>query len=234
MTDTFKDYGVVMDELGAKWKDLSAAEQNYIAFQMAGTRNMNRFITLMNGYGEATRLTSQALNESGTAMEKYAVWMETVEAAQNNLQNSLESLYALLLDGSVVKGFYNGMAGLVDYFTRATEASNKLNIVLPGVAAGIALVSHAFKELAKAGGISGLLTAHPLGAIAVGFGALVTVLTVVAEASSKAKQRMDEFVSELETGNDSVTQMARTLAKFENVSDGTEAEVDALKGVIQQ
>ena len=106
----FRDYGDVMDELGAKWKNLSAAEQNYIAFQMAGTRNMNRFITLMNNYGAATMLTNNALNSSGTAMEKYNVWMETVEAAQNNLQNSLEDLYAQLLDGSAVKGFYNGLA----------------------------------------------------------------------------------------------------------------------------
>ena len=62
-------------------------------------------------------------------MEKYNVWMESVEAAQNNLQNSLEGLYSTLMNGDTLKGFYNGMAGFVDLFTAGTEAMGGMTLV---------------------------------------------------------------------------------------------------------
>lgn len=246
--ENFRDYGDVMDELGAKWKNLSAAEQNYIAFQMAGTRNMNRFITLMNNYGEATVLTNNALNSSGTAMEKYNVWMETVEAAQNNLQNSLEDLYAQLLDGSAVKGFYNGMATLVDWFNAGTEAAGQMNIALPGVAAGIALIAVAVGNVKKAAdgasmlsGLKNLAMAHQLPAIAIGFTALVAVVTAAttafkyfAEADERAAKATKELAGELTTNRDSLKQLANDIGKLEGKADPTTEEVDALKNAIVQ
>lgn len=244
-SEGFRDYGVVMDELGAKWKDLTAAEQNYIAFQMAGTRNMNRFITLMNGYEEATRLTGEALNSSGVAMEKYSVWMETVEAAQNNLQNSLEDLYALLLDGSVVRGFYTTMASLVDVFNEGTEAAGGLNIILPAAAAGIALVTVGVKALgaaiSDAGGKLALIQAHPVIAIATAFGALVTVATLAgkaidyfAKADERAAEATKTLAGELTTERASMKKLAGDIGSLENVSEPTAENVDTLKNAITQ
>lgn len=64
-------------------------------------------------------------------MEKYNIWMQSVEAAENNLTNSLESLYATLMNGDVIKGFYNNMAGFVDLFTEGTQAMGGMNLILP-------------------------------------------------------------------------------------------------------
>lgn len=208
----FRDYGVVMDELGAKWKDLSAAEQNYIAFQMAGTRNMNRFITLMSNYGQATELTTTALNSSGTAMGKYNIWMETVEAAQNNLQNSLEDLYALLLDGSAVKGFYNGLASIVDWFNAGTEAAGGMNILLPLVAGGIALVgvgvSALNAKLIETNGLLNLMKAHPVIAIISVVTAMIPVLTGVLgsliKTEDEAAKSTQKLSGELKSNRESI------------------------------
>lgn len=236
----FRDYGSVMDELGGKWKNLSAAQQNYIAFQMAGTRNMNRFITLMNNYGEATELTNTALSSSGTAMEKYAIWMETVEAAQNNLQSSLEDLYALLLDGSVVRGFYNGLAGMVDWFNAGTEAAGQLNILLPGIAAGIALVSVAINAMTKTtGGVKGWLTSHPVITIAAAFAALVPLATAAAHAVERfanADKYAAEAASQLADGLSSQRSETKKLAdgigRIEGVTNPTTEELNGLKDAI--
>lgn len=241
----FRDYGSVMDELGTKWKDLTSAEQNYIAFQMAGTRNMNRFITLMNGYEEATRLTGEALNSNGVAMEKYGVWMETVEAAQNNLENSLEDLYALLMDGSVVRGFYNGMASIVDVVNEGTEATGGLNIALPGIAAGIALITVAAKALtatmSKTGGMFALMQAHPIVSIATAFGALVTVATLAgkaveyfAEADRRAAEATKALSDELAAERASIKKLADDIGSLEGVANPTTENVDALKNAITQ
>lgn len=116
-------------------------------------------------------------------MAKYGVWMETVEAAQNNLQNSLEDLYALLLDGSAVKGFYNGLASIVDWFNAGTEAAGGMNILLPLVAGGIALVgvgvSALNAKLIETNGLLNLMKAHPVIAIISVVTAMIPVLTDV-------------------------------------------------------
>lgn len=243
----FRDYGSVMDELGAKWKDLTSAEQNYIAFQMAGTRNMNRFITLMNGYEEATRLTGEALGSSGVAMEKYGIWMETVEAAQNNLKNSLEDLYALLLEGNIIKGFYNGLATMVDWFNSGTEAAGEMNIILPGIAAGIALIAVAVKGLNSLSGITvfdklkNLAMVHQIPTIGVGFAALVTVATLAAKAIdyfAKADERAAEATKtlseELDAERASAKKLADGIGALEGVTNPTTEDVDALKNAINQ
>lgn len=58
--DGFKDYDAVLSELGPKWKTLSKELQNYIAYQMSGSRNLNRFVTLMNNWEQVVSLTNSA------------------------------------------------------------------------------------------------------------------------------------------------------------------------------
>lgn len=241
--EEFRNYGDVMDELGAKWKNLSAAQQNYIAFQMAGTRNMNRFITLMNNYGEATVLTNNALNSSGTAMEKYNVWMETVEAAQNNLQNSLEDLYAQLLDGSAVKMFYNGLAGLVDWFNQTTEASHGLNIALPLIAVGIGVVVAAFKTLnsvlKQTNGLLTLMSRSPIISVVSVIAGLVAAATAVAgafkyvsESEQRAIEAANTAVDELEESRNRVKNISDVFDTLEGSTGESAEEVDRLKNAI--
>ena len=66
---------------------------------MAGTRQQNSFLALMNdmargieGGSRAYELYAGALEAAGTASQKYAVWQESVTAAQNRLTTALQSL----------------------------------------------------------------------------------------------------------------------------------------------
>lgn len=128
-TRTFMDFGAVLDQLAAKWDTLGQSEKNYIATQLAGTRQYNRVLTLMDNYGIAMELLEGSYTATGTTAQKYAVWTESVAASQNDLANSLEELYALL-DGEVLKDFYTAGAGLIDVFVAGLEATDAMPIKL--------------------------------------------------------------------------------------------------------
>lgn len=136
-TGTFRDFGEVLDELAGKWDSLSERERNYIATQLAGTRQYNRVLTLMQNYDMAMELLESSYTDTGTVAQKYAVWTESVAAAQNNLKNSLEQLYSVL-SGEVLKGFYNLMAGLVDLLANGLDAIGAWPIALTATIAGLA------------------------------------------------------------------------------------------------
>lgn len=109
----------ILLDIAAKWETLDDKSRAYLATTIAGTRQKNVFLTLMedmskitSSTGEASRameLYEGALSAVGSAGEKFSVWQESITASQDNLKNSLEGLYSLL-DAEWIKGFYDGLA----------------------------------------------------------------------------------------------------------------------------
>ena len=128
----FMSFGDILDTLYTKWGSLDVATQRYIATQFAGTRNLNRFTALMEGYGQTLDLVSGAIENAGVADEKHAIYMESAQAASANLKASLEDLYSIL-QADVIKGWTNNLAGFVAMLGRGSDAMNGWNIMLPGM-----------------------------------------------------------------------------------------------------
>lgn len=112
-TGQWRDLPDILNDIAAQWQDLTDKEKAYIATTMGGTRQRNYLLTLLDDLSKASEdgsraweLYEGALNAAGTAMEKYAVWEESVEAAQGRFNAQLEELYALL-DGATLKAFYD-------------------------------------------------------------------------------------------------------------------------------
>lgn len=110
-------------DIAVQWNDLDDKTRSYIATAVAGTRQKNYFLTLMEDLknvtgetGEASRameLYTGAMNSAGTAAEKYAIYEQSVEAANARMQASFERLYSLL-DANMFKSFYDGVSDIVD------------------------------------------------------------------------------------------------------------------------
>ena len=132
----FMSFGDILDTLYPKWDSLDVATQRYIATQFAGTRNLNRFTALMEGYGETLDLVNGAVQNAGVADEKHAIYLESSAAASANLKANMEDLHSVL-SADVIKGWTNGLAGFVGMLADGSDAMDGWNIVLPGIAAGI-------------------------------------------------------------------------------------------------
>ena len=101
------DVGGILDKLHDKWKDLTTVEKNALASAIAGTRQRENFIVLMDNYGDAIKYTEEAMNSSGTAMEKYDAHLKSIEASQAKLKATFEDFSQTLVDKGIIKGFYD-------------------------------------------------------------------------------------------------------------------------------
>lgn len=101
----FRSFSEVLDELGDKWATLDNVSKNAIATAMAGVRQREQFLVLMENLDRAEELEEVSQKSSGTAEKKYASYMETIESAQNRLSNAWSELAQRLEESGIVKLF---------------------------------------------------------------------------------------------------------------------------------
>lgn len=130
----FRSFSDVLEELSDRWINLDNVSKNAIATAMAGVRQREQFLVLMENMDRAEELEEVSAHSQGTAESKYAAYMETIQSASNRLQSAWENL-AITLEQS----------GLVKLFTDLSVVLMK--ILLPSIrAVGTVLIQYnAFK-----------------------------------------------------------------------------------------
>lgn len=88
----FRNMYDVISELANKWTKLDNVEQNWVATSVAGTRQRETFLTLMENWDRAVTLSTTALNSEGMAMDKMSIYLESIEANLNKLKAAVEDL----------------------------------------------------------------------------------------------------------------------------------------------
>lgn len=132
----FRNFELVIDEVASKWQSYSSVQQAAIAKAFSGTRQQNRFIALMEGYGKVLELTEVAANSAGTALEKFNnSYKNSLEAKQNDLQASFESMVINSDMDEVYSSILEATKALIDFINH----TNALKGVMTGlsVSAGI-------------------------------------------------------------------------------------------------
>ena len=139
----YADLWDILVQVNEQWDTMDEAQRNYIATSFAGTRQMNRFVALMENFDMALDLQEGALDSAGVAAEKYAIWQESAAAAQNNFNSALEGLYASFLDGGMIAGFYNTLAGIIDLITNGLNTGiGQTAIMFAVLGGGVAIFTH--------------------------------------------------------------------------------------------
>ncbi|MCM1253245.1 MAG: phage tail tape measure protein [Clostridium sp.] len=126
----FRDFETVIEEVALSWEDYSSVQQAAIAKAFSGTRQQNRFLALMEGYNKTLELTEVAANSAGTAIEKFEnSYMNSLEAKQNALQASFESMIMNSDFSEIYAGILETTTALVDFMNQ----TNALKGVLTGL-----------------------------------------------------------------------------------------------------
>ena len=101
----FRSFSDVLDELSDRWINLDNVSKNAIATAMAGVRQREQFLVLMENMDRAEELEEVSAHSQGTAESKYAAYMETIQSASNRLQSAWENLAMTLEQSGLVKLF---------------------------------------------------------------------------------------------------------------------------------
>lgn len=120
-----KNMDTILDETAAKWNTLTDDQQTALAQTVAGIRQYNQFIALMDnweskgvGDKDSMKANLETINESTGALQEQAdIYAESWEAASKRVKASAEEVYMDLLDDDFFIDLTNGLAdflGLLD------------------------------------------------------------------------------------------------------------------------
>lgn len=128
-----KDMDTILEEMGAKWQTLGKDQQIALAQTVAGVRQYNQMVSLMDNWDFMEKNLATARNATGTLNEQAEIYGESWEAAQKRVQAALQGIYNTLLDDDFFIGMSNGFATIVTGIEDFINALGGLRGVIPGV-----------------------------------------------------------------------------------------------------
>ena len=249
----WRDMEDILVEIAAQWGELDGKTKSYIATTMAGVKQQNVFLALMNdmskgveGNSRAFELHELAVNSDGVATQKYGVYLDGVAASQENLTIAQERFYALLNE-NVIKGWNNVLATIINLTTDVADSFNGLNIIIPVLVAGIVGVRIAITGLnAKLGEtvtLASILNKHPImkaigvatllvtGLVAAG-SALMSVFTGSAKRFDEANQAIEKYNANIQQATKSQEPLASLQKEIEENTALTSDELSKYSGLL--
>lgn len=143
--DEFRDIGELFTELSDKWDKFNSVQQSAIATTIAGARQRNTFITLIENWNRVQELTDVSLNSTGTAVQKYENYLESIEAKSAVLNTSVKELWNNLLPTDFVGGLTDAGIAVVQFTDKYNVLQTALkSAVFYGLAKGAIAAKNSF------------------------------------------------------------------------------------------
>ena len=125
-----KDMDTILNELGQTWGTLTKAEQTALAQTVAGVRQYNQLMALMNNWGSFQKNLNTAYNSTGTLAHQQDIYLDSLEAHLQKLSTEWEKTYSIIFDPDTIKAFADV----------ATTALSGLNSLLTGLGGGLGTI----------------------------------------------------------------------------------------------
>lgn len=125
-----KDMDNILAEMGAKWKTLSKDQQVALAQTVAGLRQYNQLVALMENFDFYEQNLQSAKNAEGSLQEQADIYAESWEAARDRVKTSAQDIYDSLLNDDFFISLLDGFAGLLDLIGTFVDSLGGLQGVL--------------------------------------------------------------------------------------------------------
>ena len=137
--NTFKSTYKIMDELAAKWEDLTDIQQASVTELIAGKRQGNIVSSVMSNFDTAREALETSMNSEGSAMAEHEKWMKSVEASINKVKASWQALSQSFLKSDFLKGLLKGVSALADGFAGLFDTLGTFPTLIATLGAGMSL-----------------------------------------------------------------------------------------------
>lgn len=129
-----KDMDEILDEIGAKWGTIGKDQQIALAQTVAGVRQYNQFIALMDNWDFMQENLQTVAKASGTLEEQNEIYAESWEAARKRVQAAAEGIYQDLLKDDFFIWLTDGFGSVLKFIDKIIDSLGGLSGVLPGIA----------------------------------------------------------------------------------------------------
>lgn len=128
-----KKMDTIIDELGGKWNSISKDQQIALAQTVAGMRQYNNFIALLDNYETMKLNVEIAADSEGTLDEQASIYAESWEAASDRVRAAAETIYEKILDDDFFIDLLNGFEKLLGLLDKFIDSAGGLQGILFGV-----------------------------------------------------------------------------------------------------
>jgi len=224
----FRDAQDILDDVAARWESFTDLEKAGITTAAAGTRQRENFLALMENYDKALELENSALNSNGKAMQKYAVYQDSIAAKQDRI-NALAQTWVQNMNFEWAIGqLLNLGEAFMKVFSNelVVQAGMATAAILAFIKAGrsLVLMGKLFMEM------RGLVTTGKLLTQILGAAGLGTILPVVAALTIA----ITGLVYIIEKLHHSAAELSQELQSLGNEIDTSQGEIDEYKSKIAE
>lgn len=137
--DSFRDFDDVLGDVAKSWDAYTDVQKHALATAFAGTRQQEKFIVLMENYGDALNYATTAANSAGTAQRKYnEAYLDSIEAKLNELTALWENFSTLILNSELIKLGADILIKVVGFLNKIVAATDGLIVSIPVIAVALA------------------------------------------------------------------------------------------------
>ncbi len=223
----FRDMQDVLTDIGNNWNNINKEDQLYIAEQIAGVRQKETFLVLMNNQLEMQKQLTAETKSTGLATERYEIYLKGVEAAQNKLRASWEKLAQDTVSSGAVAGAYNFLAIILDIIDAvggipvvlgvagAAYLAFTTSLSLETVIAALSVDSLAVSIVGLGAAVDTLLATNPVGWAILAVGAIV----MIANAIPTLQERLDKLNKSIEEHQSNISGFRNQAKEAKDLSD---------------
>ncbi len=136
--NSFKSTYEIMQGISEVWQDISDVNQAALIELIAGKQRGNTVSALLTNMAQANNILNDSLNSSGSAMEEYSLYLESIEGKIQGFKTSFEVLSNTIIDSDLVKGIVDIATGILDFLDGTIDRLGTIPTLLTAISAGMA------------------------------------------------------------------------------------------------
>ena len=225
----FRNFGDVLDEVAAKWSNLSSVQQAAVSQSLGGVYQSNRVKLLFENYDKALQYEQIAESSSGTAMAKFEDgYLNSIEAKTKSLQAAFEGLSSNLISRDTINGILEATQALVEFLDKTNFVKGALaGIAVGGALKGFSLISagivKATADITSFGDAAkkafSALKANPIGVISTVVGLATAAWSSYNQAVEESIQRAKDVTSAWDESNTSLNEQISKYKELKSQLD---------------
>lgn len=133
----FRNSGEVLNEVAGRWQTFDSVAQHAIATAFAGTRQQEKFTTLMEHYGSAMEYAKTSTEAAGTAQQKYGAYTESIEGKMAALTATFEQLSMTILSADWIITGIEMLTGLVSVIESIASIGDGAVVAILAIATAV-------------------------------------------------------------------------------------------------
>ena len=125
-----KDMDDILEEMADTWGTLNKDQQTALAQTVAGVRQYNQLMTLMNNWDVMDNNLAISFSAEGELDKQAEIYAESWEAARDRVTAAAEAIYTKILDDDFFIAFLDGFANVIDGINGTIDAFGGLKGIL--------------------------------------------------------------------------------------------------------